>query len=130
MLSLVSFAGVTLDKFGILRIGMLTRGLLCREHPMCRLKNHAVTFILQSRCVQCTPAHYPREIFRIWTLTRGPMCRKRHPLCRLKNPTVIYMITYELSFCKTGVYNVRLLIILERGYSSMYGKKDSIKSRY
>ena len=30
----------------------------------------------------------------------------------------------RLSSCKTGVYNVRLLIILERGCSSMYIKKD------
>ena len=48
-----------------------------------------------------------------------------HPLCRLKNPTVVYMITCRLSSCKTGVYNVHLLIILERGCSSMYRKKKS-----
>ena len=127
MLSLVSFAGMTLDECAVLRIGTLIGGPLCREsHPMCRLKNPTVDFILQNRCVQCTPAHYPREILRIGTLTEGPLCRERHPLCRLKNPTLVYMITCRFSFCKTGVYNVYLLIILERGCSSMYRKKDSI----
>ena len=62
----------------------------------------------------------------ITTLTGGPPCRKSHPLCRLKNPTVVYMITCRLSSCKTGVYNVHLLIILERWCSStcMYRTKE------
>ena len=63
-------------------------------------------------------------VFRIGTLTGGPPCRESHPLCRLKNTTVVYMITCRLSSCKTGVYNVCLLIILERGCSSMYRKKE------
>ena len=78
-LSLVSFAGMTLNKCAVLRIG---------------------------------------------TLTGGPLCRESHPLCRLKNPTVVYMITCRLSSCKTGVYNVHLFIILKRGCSSMYRKKE------
>ena len=125
-----------LDKCAVLRIGTLTGGQLCREsHPMCRLKNPAVAFILQNRCVQRTPAHYPQEIHRIGTLTGGPLCRKSRSLYRLKNPTVVYMTTCRLSFCKPGVYNICLFIILERGCSSMYRKKkDSIshmlKSRY
>ena len=68
MLSLVSFAGMTLNKCAVLRIGTLTGGSLCREsHPLCRLKNRTVvymityTLIQQNRCVQCTPAHNPRE---------------------------------------------------------------------
>ena len=69
MLSLVSFAGMTLNKCAV----------------------------LQNR-----------------TLTGGPLCRESHPLCWLKNPTVVYMITCRLSSCKTGLYNVRLLIILQR----------------
>ena len=73
MLSLVSFAGMTLNKCAFLRIE---------------------------------------------TLTGGPLCREGHPLCRLKNPTVVYMITCRLSSCKTGVYNVQLPIILERGYKN------------
>ena len=77
-LSLVSFAGMTLNKCAVLRIG---------------------------------------------TLTGGPLCRESHSLCRLKNPTVVYMITCRLSSCKTGVYNVHLLIILERGCNSMYRKR-------
>ena len=100
---------------------------LCREsHPMCRLKNPTVAFILRNRCVQCTPVHYPREILWIETLTKGSLCKESHTLCRLKNPTVVYMITCKLSFCKTGVYNVRLLIIIERGCSSMYRKKERL----
>ena len=135
ILSLVSFAGTTLDKCAVLRIETLTGGLLCREsHPVCRLMNPTVAFNLQNQCVQCMPAHYPREILRIGTLTEDPLCKESHPMCRLKNPTVVYMITCRLSFCKTGVYNVCLLIILERGCSSMYRKNDSIshmlKSRY
>ena len=82
MLSLVSLAGMTLNKCAILQIG---------------------------------------------TLTGGPLCRESHPLCRLKNPTVVYVITCRLSSCKTGVYNVHLLIILERGCSSMYRKKKEKK---
>ena len=131
MLSLVLFAGMTLDKCAVLRIGTLTGVRLRRKsHSMCRLKNHTVTFILQNRCVQCKPAHYPREILRIGTLTEAPP--PPHPragrvnpvqgestLCRLKNPIVVYMITCMLSFCETGVYNVCLNIILERVCSSM-----------
>ena len=80
MPSLVSFAGMTLNKCAVLRIGTLTGGALCREGES--------------------------------------------PMCRLKNRTVVYMITCRLSSCKTGVYNVRLLITLERGCSSMYRKKE------
>ena len=65
-------------------------------------------------------------VLRIRTLNGGPVCRESRPLCGLKNHTVVYMITCNLLSCKTGVYNVRLLIILERGYSSMYRNKDSI----
>ena len=36
------------------------------------------------------------------------------------------MITFRLSSCKTGVYNVRLLIILEKVCNSMKRKKDTI----
>ena len=85
MFSLVSFAGMTLDKFAVLRIG---------------------------------------------TLTGGPLCRESHPMCRLKNPTVINMITCWLSSCKTGVYNERLVIILERGCSSMFRKKERLNKSY
>ena len=61
-------------------------------------------------------------ILRIGTLT-WDLCRESHPLCRLKNPTVVYMITCMLSSCKTGVHNVHLLIIFERGCSSNGRKK-------
>ena len=47
MLSLVSFAGMTLDKCIILQIATLTGCPLCREsHPLCRLKNLTVISIL------------------------------------------------------------------------------------
>ena len=43
MRSVVSFAGMTLDKCMILRIGELTGCPLCREsHLLCRLKNPTV----------------------------------------------------------------------------------------
>ena len=45
------------------------------------------------------------------------------PLRKLKHPTLVYMTTCRLSSCITGVYNVHLLIILERGCSSMYRKR-------
>ena len=108
---------------------------MCREsYTMCRIKNPIVAFNLQNQCIQCAPAHYPREILRIRTLTEGPLYRENNHLCRLKNPTVVYMIVCRVSFCKTVVYHVCRLIIFERGCSSMYRKKDSIghmlKSRY
>ena len=83
MLSLVSFAGMTLNKCAVLRIG---------------------------------------------ALTGGPLCRESHLLCRLKNPTVVYITKCRLSSCKAGVYNVYLLIILERGCSSTYRKKKENKA--
>ena len=63
-------------------------------------------------------------VLRIVTLTGGPLCRENHPLCRLKNPTVVYMTSCRLSSWKTDVHTVHLLIILERGCSSMYRKKE------
>ena len=47
-------------------------------------------------------------------------------MCRLKNLTVVYMITCRLSSCNTGVYNVRLHIILESVCRSMYRKKERL----
>ena len=65
-----------------------------------------------------------------WSAPPHPPCRESHPLSRLKNTTVVYMITCRLSFCKTGVYNVCLLIILERECSSMYRKKRILVKSY
>ena len=115
MLFLVSFAGITLDKCAVLRIGTLTGGPLCREsHPMCRLKNPTVAFSAKPLCTMyaCSlSSRDPSDRDVNWS----PLCRESHPQCRLKNPTVVYMITCMLSFCKTDVYNIRLLIIHERG---------------
>ena len=66
-LSLVSFAGMTLNKCTVHRIGTLTGCPLCREsHPLCRLKSHTVIkiwllvgFHPATRSVQSTP--YARE---------------------------------------------------------------------
>ena len=63
-LSLVSFAGMTLDKGIVHLIRTLTGCPLCREsHPLCRLKNPTVISIWllvgfhpATRSVQCTPA--------------------------------------------------------------------------
>ena len=71
-LSLVSFAGMTLDKCIVLRIGTLTGCPLCREsHPLCRLKNPMVISIWllvgfhpATRSVQSTPADNTRK--RVW----------------------------------------------------------------
>ena len=100
------------------------------ESSHAQVKEATVAFILQNRCVQCTPAHYPRKILWIGTLIRSSLCRESHPQCRLKKPTVVYMITCRFSSWKTGVYNVRLLIIIERGCSSMYRKKERLNKSY
>ena len=71
-LSLVSFAGMTLDKCIVLRIGTLTGWPLCREsHPLCRLKNPTVIYIWllvgfhpATRSVQSTPVDNTRK--RVW----------------------------------------------------------------
>ena len=71
-LSLVSFAGMTLDKCIVLRIGTLTGCPLGREsHPLCRLKNPTVISIWllvgfhpAYRSVQSTPADNTRK--RVW----------------------------------------------------------------
>ena len=71
-LSLVSFAGMTLDKCIVLRIRTLTGCPLCREsHPLCRLKNPTVISIWllvgfhpATRSVQSTPADNTRK--RVW----------------------------------------------------------------
>ena len=46
-------------------------------------------------------------------------------MCMLKSPTVVNMITCRLSSCKTGVYNLRLLIILERGLTVCKERKQN-----
>ena len=61
-LSLVLFAGMTLNKCAVLPTGMLTRCSMCREvNPLCRLKTVIwiwllVGFHLATRSVQSTPA--------------------------------------------------------------------------
>ena len=68
-LSLVSFAGMTLDKCTVLMIGTLTGCPLCREsRPLCRLNIPAVISIWllvgfhpATRSVQCTPADNARK---------------------------------------------------------------------
>ena len=45
MLSLVSFAGVTLNKCAVLWIGTLTGGPIQGESPLCWFKNHIYKLI-------------------------------------------------------------------------------------
>ena len=68
MLSLVSFAGMTLNKCAVLRIGTLTGVPLYRKSPPVQVKepysslhDYLYAFILQNRCIQCTPAYNPLE---------------------------------------------------------------------
>ena len=71
-LSLVSFAGMTLDKCIVLRIVTLNGCPLCREsHPLCRLKNPTVIsiwllvgFHAVTRSVHGRPVDNTRK--RIW----------------------------------------------------------------
>ena len=94
------------------------------SHPMYRLKNPTVAFNLQNQCVQCTPAHYPREILRIGTLTEGPLCSESHPMCRLKDPTVVYMITCFQIIERTLFCNRTAIDKVQRGitnYINSYG---------
>ena len=65
MLSLVSFAGMILNKCAILQIGMLTGGPLCREsHPLCRLKNPTVVYMITCRLSSCKTSVYNRAAYR------------------------------------------------------------------
>ena len=65
----MSFAGMTLDKCIVLRIGTFTGCPLCREsHPLCRLKKPTEISIWllpgyhpATRSVQSTPADNPRK---------------------------------------------------------------------
>ena len=41
-----------------------------------------------------------------------------------------HCLSFYFSFCKTVVYNIRLLIIIERGCSSMYRKKERLDKSY
>ena len=129
MLSLVSFAVRRPSDRDV-----NWRSLVQGESPRVQVKEpYSSLHSLKPVCTKCTPAHYSREILRIGALTGGPpwpLCRESHHLCRLKDPTVVYMITCRLSFRKTGVYNIRRLIILERACSSMYRKKERLDKSY
>ena len=59
MLSVVSFAGMTLNKCAVLRIGMFTGDSLCREsHPQCMLKNPTVVYMITCKLSSCKTAVY------------------------------------------------------------------------
>ena len=70
----MAFAGMTLNKCIVLRIGTLNGCLLCREsHPLCRLKNPTVISIWllvgfhpATRSVQSTPADTGNTRKRVW----------------------------------------------------------------
>ena len=51
MLSLMSFAGMTLNKCAVLWIGTLTGGPVQGESPLCSLKNHRYKLIPEHQYV-------------------------------------------------------------------------------
>ena len=62
MLSLLSFAGITLNKCALLQIGTLTGWHLCREsHPLMQVKEHYGNSDPATLSVQSTPADNVRE---------------------------------------------------------------------
>ena len=74
-LSLVSFAGMTLDLSIDLRMGTLTGCPLCREsHPLCRLKN-PVGFILQPTVYN---VHLP---IMLESKSQAIYIERKHTLC-------------------------------------------------
>ena len=77
-LSIVSFAGMTLDKCIVLRIGTLTGCPLCREsHPLCRLKNPTVISIWLQ--VILHPGVYKVHLPIILERGSGSIYRKKDP---------------------------------------------------
>ena len=78
MLSLVSFAGMTLNKCAVLRIGTLTGSSLCREsHPLCRLKNPTVVYMLTCRLSSCKISVFNVHLFIILEKGCSSMYRKK-----------------------------------------------------
>ena len=52
--SLLSFAGMTVDKCAFLQVGTITKRPLCRARdPLCRTKNHTVVYIITCRPSIC-----------------------------------------------------------------------------
>ena len=57
--SLMSFAGMTLNKCAVLRSGMLTWDPLCRDsHPLCRLKHPIVVCMITCKLPSCRTGVY------------------------------------------------------------------------
>ena len=94
--SLVSIAGMTLDKCIVLRSGTLTGCPLCREsHPLCRFKNPTVISIWllvcfhpATRSEQSTPADNTRK--RVWQYIEKEM--------------ILYVTVNNLSFMSGRVF--------------------------
>ena len=105
-LSLVSFAGMTLDKCIVLRIGTLTGCLLCREsHTLCRLKNPTVILIWllvgfhpATRSVQSTPADNTRK--RVWQYIEKGRKKERNNNMSILLGNMSFSLLCTCWFCK------------------------------
>ena len=118
-LSLVSFAGMTLDKCIVLRIGTLTGCPLCREsHPLCRLKNPTVISIWllvgfhpATRSVQSTPADNTRK--RVWQYIEKERNSDRY-ICKLviqMKRLIMSRLIRIFTFCLVSLINVFFFFI-------------------
>ena len=113
-LSLVSFAGMTLDKCIILRIGPLTGCPLCREsHPLCRLKNPMVisiwllvSFHPATPSVESTPADNTRK--RVWQYIENE--RKTFHLDRTHNEKPDSSVVGCSTFRGQKYFNIALVL--------------------
>ena len=80
MLSLVSCAGMTLNKCAVLWIATLTVGPLCREsRPLCRLKNPTVVYMVTCRLSSCKTGDYTVHLLIIlerWCSSTCIECKK------------------------------------------------------
>ena len=81
-LSLVSFAGMTLDKC-IVWIGSSSSSSFSALRLLCHFGK---VYLHKFNVGMATQV---RLLHLVVTLTVCPLCRESHPLCRLKNPTVI-----------------------------------------
>ena len=105
----------TPGKRGSLVVSALAFSARCHGFDPCGRRGNISVSEHAFLSVICRDGANKCAVLRIGTLTGGSL---------LKNPTAVYIITCRLSSCKTSVYNLRLLIILERGCSSMYRKKE------
>ena len=129
--------------YALFRIRTLTAGLMCRvtpvqvKEPYSSLHDYfrgvTAPFILvqQFSSIGCTKASAEIKI-QIYICLVKILVRHVASLENIgatKSHLQLRPCTCRLSSCKTVVYNVHLLIILERGCSSMYIKKETPLAR-